>query len=82
MEGHVAYIKSLLSQGRLVLAGPSFEPTQYPENALALEQMPPGIVIFEAESDEEARRIMEGDPAVKAGVFKAQVNPFTLSFSR
>jgi uncharacterized protein YndB with AHSA1/START domain/uncharacterized protein YciI len=83
MGEHVAYIKGLLGQGRLVLAGPSFEPTHSPEgSALALDMAPPGIVVFEAEGDEEARRIMEGDPAVKAGVFKAQVNPFKLSFSR
>ncbi len=83
MGEHVAYIKSLLGQGRLVLAGPSFEPTQAPEGtALALDMAPPGIVVFAAESDEEARRIMEADPAVKAGVFKAQVNSFKLSFSR
>ena len=82
MGEHVAYIKGLLSQGRLVLAGPSFEPTQYPESALALDLAPPGLVVFEAEGDEEARRVLEGDPAVKAGVFKGQVNPFKLSFSR
>jgi uncharacterized protein YndB with AHSA1/START domain/uncharacterized protein YciI len=83
MGEHVAYIKGLLSQGRLVLAGPSFEPTQYPEGSgLALDLPAPGIVVFEAEGDAEARSIMEGDPAVKAGVFKAQVNPFNLAFSR
>ena len=66
-----------------MLAGPSFEPTQYPEGSgLALDMPAPGIVVFEAEGDEEARRIMEGDPAVKAGVFKAQVNAFKLSFVR
>lgn len=83
MGEHVAYIKGLLSQGRLVVAGPSFEPTQYPEGGgIALDLPAPGLVVFEAEGDEEARRIMEGDPAVKAGVFKAQVNPFSLAFSR
>lgn len=83
MGEHVAYIKGLLSQGRLVFAGPSFEPTQYPEgNGIALDMPAPGVVAFEAEGDEEARRIMDGDPAVKAGVFKAQVNTFNLAFSR
>ena len=41
-----------------------------------------GIAVFEAESDERARQIMEHDPAVKAGLFKARVSPFSLAFLR
>ncbi|HSP76957.1 MAG TPA: SRPBCC domain-containing protein, partial [Myxococcaceae bacterium] len=83
LSEHVRYIKQLLAEGRLVMAGPAFDPPQYPEgNALALELPTPGLVVFEAEDDEEARRILEADPAVKAGVFKGRVNPFKLSFWR
>jgi uncharacterized protein YciI len=81
----VRYIKQLLAEGRLVLAGPAFDPPQYPEDnprAIALEMPTPGVAVFEAENDDEARRILEGDPAVKSGVFKGRVNPFKLAFWR
>lgn len=79
---HARYVRSLLAQGRLVLAGPSYEPTLYPEteHAIPLELPPPGIVVFKARDDAEARRILENDPAVAAGVFKGRVNAFTLSY--
>jgi len=85
MSEHVRYIKQLLAEGRLVLAGPAFDPPQYPEDnprAIALEMPTPGVAVFEAENDDEARRILEGDPAVKSGVFKGRVNPFKLAFWR
>jgi len=47
---------------------------------IPLGMAPPGIVIFPAIDAEEAQQIMEADPAVADGVFKAQANPFTLAF--
>jgi uncharacterized protein YciI len=41
---------------------------------------PPGVVIFEAENVEAAQQIMEGDRAVRAGMFMARLNTFKLSF--
>ncbi|MFO0972884.1 MAG: SRPBCC domain-containing protein [Phycisphaerae bacterium] len=83
LAGHVAYIKSLLAGGRLIVAGPAFAPTQYPSGDMKkLEFATPGIVIFTATDAADAKRIMEGDPAVQAGVFEACVNPFRLAFSR
>ncbi|MBP6874571.1 MAG: hypothetical protein KBD56_00720 [Candidatus Eisenbacteria bacterium] len=38
-----------------------------------------GIVIFTASSEDEAARIMEEDPAVQAGVFRAQLFPFRVA---
>ncbi len=84
MRGHVAHIKNLLATNRLLLAGPCVDPPQYPggEKAIRLEMPTPGIVVFEASDDAEAKRIMEGDPAVAAGVFRARVNRYHHGFAR
>jgi uncharacterized protein YndB with AHSA1/START domain/uncharacterized protein YciI len=81
---HAAYIRDLLGQGRLVVAGPCFDPVQYPDGAdsIPFKMETPGIVVFEASGDDEAREIMESDPAVAAGVFKACVTRMSLSFVR
>ena len=49
---------------------------------IPLEIPAPGIVVFRAHNDQEAKAIMEADPAVAAGVFKARVNPFNYAFAR
>ncbi|TVQ32068.1 MAG: hypothetical protein EA376_07020 [Phycisphaeraceae bacterium] len=79
---HAAYVRSLLASGVLMLAGPSLDPAWTPrgENAVALEIPAPGIVVFTAPNEAAAREIMENDPAVRAGVFKAQLNEFRASF--
>jgi uncharacterized protein YciI len=69
MSEHFAYLKSLLSEGRLFLAGPCLD-TSF------------GIVIFEAENDEDANRIMLGDPALRAGVVSAELHQFRISLLR
>ena len=82
---HARYLKNLLDNGTVVLAGPSSDPTYFPDkdgDALPLEMPTPGIVVFEAESAEAARKIMTNDPAVEAGVFKARLNEFRLVFHR
>ncbi len=38
-----------------------------------------GVVIFSAESQSEAERIMNDDPAVKAGLMTAELHPFCVS---
>lgn len=83
--GHVQHIKRLVAENKVILAGPSFDPVIYPDSKdtmISLEMPAPGIVIFRAHDDAEAKAIMESDPAVAAGVFKARLNQFTLSFMR
>jgi len=41
-----------------------------------------GIVIFEAESEDAARKFMEDDPAVKAGVMTATLHPYSVALER
>ncbi|MFO0839049.1 MAG: SRPBCC domain-containing protein [Phycisphaerae bacterium] len=81
---HVAYVRGLLASGRLIVAGPCFDPFQYPSTpgAAPFEMQTPGIVVFEARDDAQARETMENDPAVKAGLFKARVASFRMAFVR
>ena len=64
--GHFEYLKELLSQGRLILAG------------MALDDYA-GIVIIRAEDRLDAERIMTGDPAVGGNVFLAERHPYTVT---
>lgn len=66
MSEHFAYLQSLLGQGKLLLAGPCLDATF-------------GVVIFSADSEEEAEQIMSNDPAVRGGVMIGEVHPFKVS---
>ena len=69
MVDHFDYLKSLLNQKKLYLAGP----TLIPED-------PFGLVIFETEDADEAKKLLENDPSVKAGIQKiADFRPIRLS---
>ena len=60
---HFEYLKHQLSKGILKLAGRCDDATF-------------GLVILETDSLETATQIMHDDPAVKAGVFSAQIWPY------
>ncbi len=80
---HFAYLKQLLAEDRLVMAGRAHGDAVYPgEGMVRLELDAPGIVVFRAADEAEARRVLEGDPAVKAGVFKGRVHRFGLALLR
>ncbi len=66
VQDHFNRLKKMLEEGSLVLAG----------RTLNTDDDGFGIVIFNAASDEEAERIAESDPAVKAGIMSAQVFPY------
>jgi uncharacterized protein YciI len=71
MGAHFAYLKKLLADGKVIVAGPSINgPKTF------------GIMIVEVDNEAEARAIMAGDPAVKAGVQKAELLPFRLALLR
>lgn len=61
---HFAKLQELQKQGKLILAG----------RTTIKESM--GFVILEVESEAEARKIMEDDDAVKAGIMSAELLPF------
>jgi len=66
MSDHFAYLKGLLDEGTLILAGPSLDP-------------PFGLIIFEAEDVEAARGLIERDPSVAAGLQEPELYPFRAS---
>ena len=67
---HLNYLQRLLTEGRLLMAGP------------CIDGEGPGIIVFEAADEAEARATMEADPAVVAGVFSAELHPFRASLLR
>ncbi len=68
LQEHVAYLRDLHSRGVVIIGGPSLD--------LPLQ----GYVIFRAPNREAAEQIGKNDPAVKSGVFKAEVRAFRTTF--
>jgi uncharacterized protein YciI len=66
---HFDYLKTLLAEGKLVLAGMSTDDYK-------------NLILIEAADREEAERIMTSDPAVSANVYQAELHPFQLVLSR
>ena len=67
---HFRRLVDMLEAGTLVLAGP------------CTDGVGPGIVVFEAADEDEARRVMEEDPAVVDGVMTATLHPYRVSLLR
>lgn len=67
---HFAYLEGLLADGTLVLAGPT------------TGRLNTGINVFEAPDEDAARAIMEGDPAIAAGICTGELRPFRVSLLR
>ena len=65
---HVAFIRSLLADGRLVAGGPFTDTGEG------------GMAILRAASLADARAILATDPAVIAGVFEADLRPWEPRF--
>ncbi|WP_139491877.1 YciI family protein [Brevibacillus dissolubilis] len=67
MGEHLAYLQNLLDKGQLLLAGPCEDATF-------------GIAVFYADSEQEARAVMENDPAVREQIMNARLHPFRAAF--
>jgi uncharacterized protein len=63
---HFVYLQDLTAKGRIILVG----------RTLTTDENTMGLAVFRAESDDEARAIMNDDPAVKKGVMTATLYPF------
>jgi uncharacterized protein YndB with AHSA1/START domain/uncharacterized protein YciI len=74
LREHFQYLLELTREGTVVLAGPCTD--------LDSPDRGPGIIVFYADSEDAAREIMENDPAVKAGIFKARLHPMAMSLVR
>jgi uncharacterized protein YciI len=66
LGAHFAYLQGLEAKGSLILAGKT---SRDDETVF-------GVCIARAESEEAARALMQGDPAVQSGVMKAELFPF------
>jgi uncharacterized protein YciI len=65
LHQHLANVVSLLNSGKAVIAGPFGDATD-----------PAGIFILRAPSAEEAKTWVDADPAVKSGLFVAEMHPW------
>ena len=66
---HFDYLRDLTARGVVLLAG----------RTLNTDDSSFGIVIFEAESEAVARAVVESDPAVRAGVMRAELFPYRIA---
>lgn len=67
-QDRVAWMRMLVVEGKLVYWGP-------------YRDHPGEMSVIVAKSDEEAQRIADGDPAVKAKVLSAEVRPWDVRVS-
>jgi uncharacterized protein YciI len=72
LERHFNRFKDAIETGELILAGRTREPGDKTF----------GIAIFEAPDEEAARKFMESDPAVVAGLMTAELHPFGVALQR
>jgi uncharacterized protein len=72
LSRHFTRFKHATETGELILAGRTREPGDKRF----------GIAIFEAKDDEAARKFMESDPAVVAGLMTAELHPFAVALER
>lgn len=67
---HAARLKQMLDDGTLILAGPTLGPINT------------GIGVFEAEDEQAAQAIVDGDPIAVSGLARLELRPFRASFLR
>ncbi len=69
VEKHFKVLKKLKKDGRLILAG----------RTLNMDENCFGIVILSVDKEDEAKLLMENDPAVKEGIMTAQLYPYKVA---
>jgi uncharacterized protein YciI len=68
-EQHGEWLEARYAEGRVRFAGRCYDG-------------PFGLVVLDAASEEDARRLMEEDPSVRAGVQSAELHPFKTFLAR
>jgi uncharacterized protein YciI len=66
---HFSYLQRLTEEGVVLLCG----------RTMTADYSSFGIVIFRADSEDAAQKIMEDDPAVKQRVVRAELFPFRIA---
>jgi uncharacterized protein YciI len=64
-EGHLNNITRLFNEKKIVLAGPFLDKGTYK-----------GIFIFDVETEDEAKQLLQTDPAIKAGRLGYEIHPW------
>lgn len=64
-KAHLAYMDDLHKQGRLIMAGPFLDDTEWR-----------GVVVYRVASVEQAKELASGDPMVKAGRLVIDAKPW------
>lgn len=67
---HATWLRTLLADGVLIAAGPCLGPVNT------------GIAIFEAPSEEDARRIVADEPVTRGGHMRGDLRPYRLGILR
>lgn len=69
-DQHFVHLRKATDEGTVILAGRS------------TDGKGPAFVVFEANSEEEARKFMESDPFVSGGLMYARLHPFRAALVR
>ena len=64
-EGHMANIQRLADEGKLIVAGPFLDDKDLR-----------GIFIFDVETEDEVKGLVETDPAIKSGRLRYEIHPW------
>jgi len=70
MKPHVAYLKKLLDEGKLIITGPF------------TDEKGGGMFILEVDNEDELTRIVSNDPAISSGISRSEIRPYRIAFSR
>jgi hypothetical protein len=63
MERHLAYVDELAGKGKIILGGAATDGSI-------------GILVFVADSAEEAQQMFDNDPVAKSGIGQLELHPF------
>lgn len=69
LENHFKYLKNLLSEGKLIMAG----------DTSVTEKSNVELVIIKAYTEEEAKNLMNNDPGIKEGIMEGSIYNFKIS---
>jgi uncharacterized protein YciI len=69
VSDHFSYLKDLMEKGIVVLAG----------RTQNIDYSSFGIIIFRAESEDQAQEIVRDDPAVRNNVMRAELYPYRIA---
>jgi len=69
LRQHGDYLNKLYLSGRIAAGGRTQDPAR-----------PIGLAVLEVDAEADARSIVAADPAVSAGLMKAELQPFFLAF--